>query len=384
MRAIVFLILLLTVSAARAGRVPDVGLYSSTPVTLLPQKTLPNGGYLPTEVPFPAATDLSTLHITLERGPCFGACPIYKVEIRGDGSVLFKGEGFVAISGHHRATTSRAAIERLVDAFREARFYSLLNNYSAMITDGSAIEISISFDGQKKTVGDYYGIEAGMPEKVKALEELVDTTAGTDRWIKGSLRSIAELKAEGWDFAGQDDEHQKMIMNAATTASSDLFNAILDAGAKPRGFFGCEAAFKAAEHSDARALKKLMHLKVPTSWDPTAGDKGYEDWSCNVLFAGLDSSDPEILQTILAQHPDVNRVDEMGDTPLTYLVGQAGTALGKADQDVIACVELLLSFGADPYVRDAKGRTALDVAIREKSPAVPVLQHWMEAHPQSR
>jgi hypothetical protein len=183
MRAIVFLILLLTVSAARAGRVPDVGLYSSTPVTLLPQKTLPNGGYLPTKVPFPAATDLSTLHITRERGPCFGACPIYKVEIRGDGSVLFMGEGFVAISGHHRATTSRAAIERLVDAFREARFYSLLNNYSAMITDGSAIEISISFDGQKKTVGDYYGIEAGMPEKVKALEELVDTTAGTDRWI---------------------------------------------------------------------------------------------------------------------------------------------------------------------------------------------------------
>jgi ankyrin repeat protein len=51
---------------------------------------------------------------------------------------------------------------------------------------------------------------------------------------------------------------------------------------------------------------------------------------------------------------------------------------------VIARVELLLSFGADPYVRDAKGRTALDVAVAEKSPTVPVLKRWMEAHPQSR
>jgi Domain of unknown function (DUF6438) len=379
MRVAFLIALLLGISAAHADRIPRVGIFSG-----FPRAKLPNGGYMPTEVPFPAVADLSTLRVTLERGQCFGSCPIYKVEIRGDGSVLFKGEGFVAISGHHRATISRATIERLVDAFREARFFSLLNNYSAAITDGSAIQISISFDGQKKVVGDYFGIEAGMPEKVRALEELVDTAAGTDRWIKGSLRSIAELKAEGWDFAGQDDEHQKMIMNAAETASSGLFNAVLDAGAKPNGFFGCGAAFEAAEHSDVRALKKLMRLKVPTNWDPPAGDKGYEDWSCNVLFAGLDSSDPEVLRTILAQRPDVNRVDEIGDTPLIYLVGRARAGRGKADRDVIARVELLLSFGADPYVRDAKGRTALDVAVAEKSPTVPVLKRWMEAHPQSR
>ncbi len=383
MRVIFLLALLLAASPEQADRIPNIGLYSPTPMTL-PRKVLPNGGYQAHEVAFPPIGDLNTLRITLERGPCFGECPIYKVEVRGDGNVLFNGEGFVAISGHHRATISHAAIERLVDAFREVHFLSLLNAYSAGITDGSAIQISISFDGQKKVVRDYFGIEAGMPKKVRALEELVDTTAGTDRWIKGGLRSVAELKAEGWDFAGQDDEHQKMIVNAARTASSDIFNAILDAGVKPKGFFGCEAAFEAAEHVDVRALEKLMRLKVPTDWDPPAGDKGYEDWPCNVLFAGLGSSDLEVLRTILARHPDVNRADKIGDTPLIYLVGRASAGRGKAAQDVIACVELLLAAGADPYARNAKSRTALDVAIAEKSPAVPVLKRWMEQHPQPR
>jgi hypothetical protein len=383
MRAPFLFALLLLISSAQAGSAPTAGLYSSQPVTF-PRQVLPNGGYQAKEVSFPSVADPNTLRFTLERGPCFGSCPIYKVEIRGDGNVLFNGEGFVAISGHHRAVIPKSSIEQLLAAFRKARFFTLLNSYAAAITDGSARVISISFEGHTKTVEDYFGLEAGMPKVVTELEKMVDAAAGTDRWIKGDERSIAGLKVEGWDFAGQDDEHQKMIANAAETASSDIFNAILDAGAKPKGFFGCEAAFEAAEHADVRALEKLMRLKVPTHWDPPAGDKGYKNWSCNVLFAGLDSSDPEVLRTILAQRPDVNRVDEIGDTPLIYLVGRARAGRGKAHRDVIARVELLLSFGADPYVRDAKGRTALDVAVAEKSPTVPVLKRWMEAHPQSR
>ena len=38
----------------------------------------------------------SAARITLERGPCFGTCPVYSVTLDGSGAVLFEGRRFVA------------------------------------------------------------------------------------------------------------------------------------------------------------------------------------------------------------------------------------------------------------------------------------------------
>ena len=40
--------------------------------------------------------------ITYRTGACFGACPIYAVTVRPDGSGVFTGERFTAASGEHR------------------------------------------------------------------------------------------------------------------------------------------------------------------------------------------------------------------------------------------------------------------------------------------
>ncbi|MEA3002773.1 MAG: hypothetical protein QOH81_1561 [Sphingomonadales bacterium] len=37
--------------------------------------------------------------IRYETGPCFGACPVYTVTVRADGSGLFEGRRFTAVSG---------------------------------------------------------------------------------------------------------------------------------------------------------------------------------------------------------------------------------------------------------------------------------------------
>lgn len=378
MRAIFLLALLLAASPAQADRLPKVGLYSAAP-GFLRQQQLPNGGYQAHEVPFPPVVDLNTLRITLERWPCFGDCPIYKVEIRGDGTVHYRGDGNVAISGRHRTTISKAAIDQLLVAFRKARFFSLLDTYRAEITDSSFYFISIAFDGHKKKVEDYVGLMVGMPKVVAELEEAIDSTAGTDRWIKGSMRSTVELKAEGWDFAGQDDEHQEFIVNAVRSAEPNLVAAILDAGVKPKGRFGCEAVTWSIFRNNVSALKKLLHLGSSLYWNPPPDDRA--NYSCDVLESAVSTISPEILRIVLAYHPNVNRVNEQGDTPLVLLVSAARS---KPDEDLNACVELLLAAGADAHVRDSKGRTVLDVAADEKSPAVPILKRWMEAHPQSR
>jgi hypothetical protein len=53
-----------------------------------------------------------------------------------------------------------------------------------MITDNSTCMTSIEFDGRHKSVKDYVGFTAGMPEIVMRLEEKIDQTAGTEKWIR--------------------------------------------------------------------------------------------------------------------------------------------------------------------------------------------------------
>src|ERR1700679_635735 len=95
----------------------------------LPQ--VPNGGYQAAEIPFPSIIDPSTLRMTFERGHCVWGCPSYRVEIRGDGSVLFDGDEGVVIAGPHRTTIPKASVDRLLALFRKTRFFSLLDEYSA-------------------------------------------------------------------------------------------------------------------------------------------------------------------------------------------------------------------------------------------------------------
>ncbi|WP_213981465.1 DUF6438 domain-containing protein [Sphingomonas sp. dw_22] len=46
--------------------------------------------------------------ITYATGPCFGACPVYSVTVRPDGSGVFTGMRFTAVSGERRFTLTRA------------------------------------------------------------------------------------------------------------------------------------------------------------------------------------------------------------------------------------------------------------------------------------
>ena len=46
--------------------------------------------------------------ISYETGPCFGACPVYKVTVRSDGTGTFEGRRFTAVTGERRFTLTAA------------------------------------------------------------------------------------------------------------------------------------------------------------------------------------------------------------------------------------------------------------------------------------
>ena len=131
----------------------------------------------------PEVRDWSSVRIKLTRTMCFGYCPAYSVEIAGDGSVEYHGEHFVAVEGVQRATISAQRVRDLISKFREAGFFWLYDSYETPITDNPTYIVTLSYDGRTKTVLDYVGRESGMPAVVTDLENAVDETAGTLRWV---------------------------------------------------------------------------------------------------------------------------------------------------------------------------------------------------------
>jgi hypothetical protein len=137
-------------------------------------------------VPAPDAASKNTL-VTLERSPCFGTCPVYRVSLSGDGTVAFVGTRFVSREG---TTTTRVApdrVERLVRSLEAAGYFALADEYVAeapacgrYATDAPTVTTSVRAGGRSKTVRHDHGC-AGAPAALTRLERLIDSVAGTAR-----------------------------------------------------------------------------------------------------------------------------------------------------------------------------------------------------------
>ncbi len=55
-----------------------------------------------------AAADGGVASIAYETEPCFGACPVYRVTVSRDGSGLFEGRRFTAVTGERRFSVTPA------------------------------------------------------------------------------------------------------------------------------------------------------------------------------------------------------------------------------------------------------------------------------------
>lgn len=108
---------------------------------------------------------------------------MYSVEIRGDGTVLYKGVAFVAVKGDKAGSISREAVKQLVTEFRNVDYYSL-DDYSVDAFDVPTVESSIDIDGHTKRVIDQDGMWSGMPMSILKLENRIDEVARTRQWTE--------------------------------------------------------------------------------------------------------------------------------------------------------------------------------------------------------
>src|SRR5688572_13153556 len=121
------------------------------PETIRPQTAKPGSQAVPHD----------TL-ITLERTGCYGMCPIYKVSISSDGTVVFEGNRFVKNIGTARSKISQGQISELLVMFEKINYFELSNQYAQpedgctqWLTDHPSAITSITSSGKSKSITHY-------------------------------------------------------------------------------------------------------------------------------------------------------------------------------------------------------------------------------------
>jgi len=125
--------------------------------------------------------ELTNAVITLERGVCYGWCPIYTVSLYGDGRVEYEGYEFVGVTGVQTSTVSPEAVKNLVFEFYKADYFSMKDHYPADVTDQPAVTTSLFVKGQYKQVRN----GCSGPLELRYLENRIDEVAGTSVWVDG-------------------------------------------------------------------------------------------------------------------------------------------------------------------------------------------------------
>ena len=127
------------------------------------------------------------------------------------------------------------------------------------------------------------------------------------------------------------------------------------------GNHGDTPLYRAVFHQNPKLIKMLIDQKA----DPNlANKKGLTP----LHVAALRNSVPIMKQLLTSKKLQLNPQDIDGDSPLHLTA-----ALGK-----LAAIEFLLKQGADPLLKNKKGKTMLDVAKEKKQLGVILLYQKMK------
>lgn len=133
---------------------------------------------------------LSFLNLTLERGACFGPCPVYAVNVARDGKVDWIGEMWTEAAGERSWIVSTDVVEKLRQSLLRAKFTELEDRYDGCVTDQSSATITVQFlNGRSKRVWHYHGYWETSPEaqdirkRLLWLENRIDRLLGTKQYI---------------------------------------------------------------------------------------------------------------------------------------------------------------------------------------------------------
>ena len=137
---------------------------------------------LVTALAAPVAAQDGEIAVTLERGVCFGTCPAYSITIYTDGTVVYKGERFVAAEGTRTLTLEPEVVEKLVAEITALGYFEWADEYTEMtVTDLPTVITSVTQNGETKQITRYAG-DSSAPLALPYIEAWIDIVTTSAQW----------------------------------------------------------------------------------------------------------------------------------------------------------------------------------------------------------
>jgi hypothetical protein len=118
--------------------------------------------------------------IEMEKTPCYGWCPVYKISVSGEGKAVYEGKRNVDKLGKFEKQLSVEETKHLFDAFEASNFTDFKSEYTDQVTDLPTTYLTFSHRGFSKKIKDYYN----APSELKKLEKLVEEVANLEGWTE--------------------------------------------------------------------------------------------------------------------------------------------------------------------------------------------------------
>lgn len=114
---------------------------------------------------------------SLERTPCFGSCPVYKLTVNAVGKVDYYGSSFAEPTGKHEKQLSKEQLGSLHQLLSSNAFFEFADKYDNQgITDLPSTILGYTANGQSKQVL----CRINCPEKLIALIRSAESVIGKE------------------------------------------------------------------------------------------------------------------------------------------------------------------------------------------------------------
>jgi len=316
---------------------------------------------------FPEHPDPASTVIALSRSSCYGTCPDYRVEIRGDGEVRYRGNYDVLVPGEHRWHIDPAQVQTLLELFRRADFFALDGYYEYPISDIPTYVTRLSIDDRHKFVLDYGGGGLGgafaatvmpgqipaMPDLVSQIERAIDKAADVYSFVSGDDTTVQKLQDAHWNFHSREagDGLRQLLAHCDLDLAREFIRAGAPVDVEGSGFGAGLPVALATYCGDVDLVRRML-------------DRGALHGLANArtfLAASANSGNPALVTLALKHFRNVNIKDSDGVSLLASVAGSYANrdSPGAATFDSARIVEMLVDAGANPNARDHSGRTPL-------------------------
>ncbi len=112
------------------------------------------------------------LEITLDRGPCFGTCPVFRFTASRQRGYEYEGSGYVEPLGSRSGRFPHYLFDRLAEVCFDLRILELDDRYQCSFDDAPYVRVEVLYVGGAKVVHNEGG--DGGPVRLWAFAALIE------------------------------------------------------------------------------------------------------------------------------------------------------------------------------------------------------------------